>query len=40
MEIEVRHYEMLMKRAQVESMKNEIDKFSLQKTNLSGYLLL
>ena len=37
MEIEVRHYEMLLKRAQVESVKNEIEKLSLQKTNLSGF---
>ena len=32
-----RHYEMLLKRSQVESMKNEIDKLSLQKTNPSGF---
>ena len=37
LEIEVRHYEMLLKRAQVESMKHEIDKLSLQKTNLGGF---
>ena len=35
--MEVKRYEMLLKRAQVESMKTELDKLSLQKTNLSGF---
>ena len=37
LELEVRHYEMLLTRAQVESMRNGINKLSLQKTNLSGF---
>ena len=35
--LEVRHYDMLLKRAQVESMKNEIYKLSLKKTNLNSF---
>ena len=31
--LEVRHNDMLLKRAQVESMKDEIDKLSLKKSN-------
>ena len=33
--MEVRHYELLLKRARVESMKNEINKLSLKETNLN-----
>ena len=38
LELEVRHCEMVLKRAKVESMRNEINKLSLEKTNqLSGF---
>ena len=33
--LEVRHYEIMLKRAQVESMKDEIDKLSLKKAYLN-----
>ena len=33
--LEVRHYEIMLKRAQVESMKDEIDKLSLKKSSLN-----
>ena len=35
--MEVRQYEMLLKRAKVESMKKELDKLSLKKIKLSGF---
>ena len=35
--LEVRHNDMLLKRAQVESMKDEIDKLSLKKSNLNSF---
>ena len=37
LELEVRHCEMVLTRAKVESMRNEINKLSLEKTNLSGF---
>ena len=39
LEFEVRHYEMLLKRAQLESMKSELDKLSLQTISRKSRLL-
>ena len=36
MELEVRHYELMLKRAKVEAIKNDIEKLHLEKINIDG----